>query len=269
MIRPLIRISISLRRRISSRPVAASARAAQQQHVVRLMLAQHVVDEIGREQHLPPRLLLAGEAPRDQPGDAPRRCRNVRFISADSASHASRSSPSMSGDRTAHRDRARPLPDHRRHVAERPHRQRIFIGDEAERLRARRAPAAGSAACRASDARAGLRTDSRRDSACRRAGRSRPRVRAAPARARTRPANDSHSRTWSGRPFHARGSASSMAHALGQIGRERKLAARRRTAPWRSSSLAARDVDLVLHQGLVTHDLAAEHEGVARHAVPR
>ena len=40
-----------------------------QQDVVGLMLAQHVVDEVGREQHLAARFLLAGEAARDQPRD--------------------------------------------------------------------------------------------------------------------------------------------------------------------------------------------------------
>ena len=53
-----------------------------------------------------------------------------------------------------------------------------------------------------------------------------------------------------------------QAHALGEIGRERKLAA----AIGRHLGVGvvgARDVDLVLDQRLVAHDLAAEHEGVA------
>src|SRR5262245_64712112 len=40
-----------------------------QQHMVGLMLAQYVVDEIGGEQHLASAFLLAGEAARDQAGD--------------------------------------------------------------------------------------------------------------------------------------------------------------------------------------------------------
>jgi hypothetical protein len=40
-----------------------------QQNVPRLVPAQHVVDEIGRDRHLPRRLLLAGKLALDQPGD--------------------------------------------------------------------------------------------------------------------------------------------------------------------------------------------------------
>ena len=41
-----------------------------QQHMIGLVLAQHVVDQIGREQDLAPCLFLAGEAARDQSRDA-------------------------------------------------------------------------------------------------------------------------------------------------------------------------------------------------------
>ena len=54
------------------------------------------------------------------------------------------------------------------------------------------------------------------------------------------------------------------AHARGEIGRERKLAARvgRHLGV---GIVGARDIDLILDQRLVAHDLAAEHEGVAGH----
>ena len=44
------------------------ARGAQQ-HVIRLVLAQHVVDEIGGHRDLPPGFLLTRKAALDQPGD--------------------------------------------------------------------------------------------------------------------------------------------------------------------------------------------------------
>ena len=102
-----------------------------QQDMVGLVLAQHVVNKVGREQHLAAAFLLAGEAARDQ-ARYQRTLRKVRFISADSASHASRSSPSMSAaNKCGEIELA--VPDHERHVAEAPHGKRIFIGDEAER----------------------------------------------------------------------------------------------------------------------------------------
>ena len=62
--------------------------------------------------------------------------RNVRFISADSCSHASRSSPSMSCANRSSSENA--AARHRRaDVAERPHGDRIIVGDKAQRLQAR------------------------------------------------------------------------------------------------------------------------------------
>src|SRR6516164_11723940 len=69
-------------------------------------------------------------------------CRKVRFISADSASHASRSSPSMSSSKSCASDNC-PVRMARGGIAEAPHRQRIFVGDEAERTQPRPLEPAG------------------------------------------------------------------------------------------------------------------------------
>ena len=53
-----------------------------------------------------------------------------------------------------------------------------------------------------------------------------------------------------------------VAHAFGKIGRERKLAAHI-GRHLRALVIGARDIDLIFHQRLVAHDLAAEHEGIA------
>ena len=55
--RPLMRASISPRRATSTRPCAASLARAAQQQMVRLVAAQHVVDEVGGEADLAPALL--------------------------------------------------------------------------------------------------------------------------------------------------------------------------------------------------------------------
>ena len=67
-----------------------------EQDVVRVVAAQHVVDEVGGDGDLAAGLLAARVAPLDQAGDDRAAWRNVRFIRLDSASQASRSSPSMS-----------------------------------------------------------------------------------------------------------------------------------------------------------------------------
>jgi len=70
VIRPLIRVSISLNRRISSSPVAASASRRAQQDVIGLVFAQYVINKIGGEQHLPARFFPRRyKAPRDQSGN--------------------------------------------------------------------------------------------------------------------------------------------------------------------------------------------------------
>ena len=67
-----------------------------QQHVVRVVLAQHVVDQVGAEGDLPAGLLLARDgAARSGPATTAQ-LRKVRLISELSAIHSSRSSPRMS-----------------------------------------------------------------------------------------------------------------------------------------------------------------------------
>ena len=104
--------------------------------------------------------------------------RKVRFIRLDSASQASRSSPIMSSSKSRASE-ILPAAIISDEVAHRPDHQRIFRGDEAQRLHAPSAPAAASAACPASGAPGGPRRDSRPCSACRRAGKSRPASRSA------------------------------------------------------------------------------------------
>ena len=103
-----------------------------QQHMVGLVLAQHVVDEIGRDRDLPPRSSPRPGKRRSIRPAMMAQLRKVRFISADSASHASRSSPSMSSSNSAASDSS-PRRMRSADVAEPPDRERIFVGDEAER----------------------------------------------------------------------------------------------------------------------------------------
>ena len=132
-----------------------------EQDVVRVVAAQHVVDEVGRDGDLAAGLL----APADggaRPGRRSRATwRNVRFIRFDSASQASRSSPSMSSANSWPRSRRpsamsadmSPSP----HTASRSRWRRSPAGWR------RRGRAGASAACRASGGRGGPRTDRRRD----------------------------------------------------------------------------------------------------------
>ena len=106
-----------------------------EQDVVGLVLAQHVVDQVGGDRHLPPGLLLAGMAALDQAGDD--------GADAEGALHQARlGEPGVEivaehvlveqlGEVEA------PVPHHLAHVVERPDGQRIFVGDEAERRRRR------------------------------------------------------------------------------------------------------------------------------------
>src|SRR4029077_19035360 len=66
-----------------------------QEDVVGLVLTEHVVDKVGRHGHLAAGLLQPGVTTFDHP-EIMAQTRNERFIRLDSASHASRSSPSMS-----------------------------------------------------------------------------------------------------------------------------------------------------------------------------
>ena len=110
-------------------------------------------------------------------------------------------------------------------VAERPDRQRIVGGDEAERAAGRARSSGGSAACRASGAPAGPRRDSRRDSGGCRAERSRPASRPRRGAASARCCSFSQSRTCVGQVGPALSVGEHAAHPVGQIGGERKLAA--------------------------------------------
>ena len=188
--------------------------------------------------------------------------RKVRFISADSASQASRSSPSMSSSNSAASDNS-PRSMRQRDVAEAPDRERIFVGDEAERPQARALQPPRQQHAERLVREPALERIADAGSTCRRAGRSRPADRAAPGTQRA-PLLDVQ-------PFaHLVGQVAPLlrlgqdaAHAVGEIGRERELAALigRHLG---IVGVGARDVDLVLDQRLVFQDFAGEHEGVAR-----
>ena len=233
------------------------ARGAQQ-HVIGLMLAQHVVDEVGGEQHLPPRLLRADEAARDQPGD--------HRAGLEGALHQRRFGEPGFEIVAQHvgieqRVEIKPaLPDHRRQIAEPPHRQRVFVGDEAERPGARalqpprqqhaqrlmRQPALERIAHQImlAGARKAL------DHQLAHAGHLRD------VGLQPQPFADLIRQRAPGARI-----VEQFAHPFGEIGRERKFAAH----IGRHASvlvMGARDIDLVLDQRLVAHHLAAEHEGV-------
>ena len=151
-----------------------------QKHMVGLVLAQHVVDEIGRDRDLPAGLLLARKAALDQPGDD-------RAMPEGALHQGGFGEPVLEivaehvlGEQVV--EEAGLAADAGRDVAEAPDRDAVIVGDEAERLRAAPAPGGGSAACRGSGARAGPRRESRSCRSGRRAERSRPGGRAAPAR---------------------------------------------------------------------------------------
>ncbi len=152
-------------------------------------------------------------------------CRKVRFISADSSSQASRSSPSMSssnrsrerepaGADGAGRDRRGPRPP--AHSRWRRSRAAAAV----------RAPAGGSAACRASGGRAGPRTGSRRGSCL--PPRGNVSTSSSPGCGSARaPLLDAEPVAHLVRQRRPRsGSDMHVAHPRGQIGRERELAAR-------------------------------------------
>ena len=114
------------------------ARGAQQD-VVGLMLAQHVIDQVGRDRELAARFLLAGEAPLDQPGDD--------GAGAERALHQRRFGEPGFQVVAQHvlveqlRERQIAALDAQSEIAEAPNGQRIFVGDKAERLHAARARA--------------------------------------------------------------------------------------------------------------------------------
>ena len=232
-----------------------------QQHVIGLVLAQHVVDQVGREQHLPPGLFLAGEAAGDQAGDD--------GAGAEGALHQCRFRQPRLEIVTQHvRIEQRveielSLPDHERHVAERPDGQRIFVGDKAER------PGAGALQPPRQEHAEGL-------------------MRQPPLEGITDEVMLVGARKSFHHQFARAGNArqiglqrqpvahlvrqrapgalvrKQLAHPLGEIGRERKLAAHvgRHLCVLVAG---AGDVDMVFRQRLVANDLAAEDKGVADH----
>ena len=124
------------RRPTSIRPVAASAKAALQQDVVGLVLAQHVVDQVGGDRHLPPGLLLPGMAALDQARDD--------GADAEGALHQARlGEPGIEivaehvlVEQPARGRAARPRTISPMSLSA-PDGERIFVGDEAERRGAR------------------------------------------------------------------------------------------------------------------------------------
>ena len=210
---------------------------------------------------LPARFLLAGIAPLDQPGDdgAGAECalHQRRFGEPGLQIVAQHVLVEQRGERQL---AAR---DVQGDIAEAPDGERIFIGDEAERLQARRAPAGASAACPASGAPAVPRTDSRPGNIWRRAGRSRPADRRRAATASAIAGSPAIRAPASGSARQCAAVGEDRAHAGGEIGRERELAALV-GRHLRIGGGRARDIGLVLDQRLVFQDFAGEDEGVAR-----
>ena len=233
-----------------------------QQHVVRLVAAQHVIDQVGRDRDLRAAIFsLPGKRRSISPAMIAQ-VRKVRFINADFGKPGFEIvAEHVLVEQRGERELA--ALDLAREVAERP-RPRAHIRWRRSRAAAAAPARAGaSAACRASGARAAPRTDSRPDSACRRAEMSRPGGRAAPGSSERHSWISSHRAHLVRQRAPRSRSASIAAHAVGEIGRERKLAA----LIGRHLGILgrrARDVDLVLDQRLVFQDLAGEHEGVAR-----
>ena len=102
--------------------------------MIRLVLAQHVVHQIGRHGNLAAGFFLAGKPPLDQPRDD--------RATAEHAFHQGRFgqpffeivAEHVLGKQIAKRKFA--AHDCQPQIAQAPHCQRIFIGDEAERLHA-------------------------------------------------------------------------------------------------------------------------------------
>ena len=232
-----------------------------QQHVIGLVAAQHVIDQVGRDRDLAPGFLLTGKTALDQAGDD-------RAI-AEGALHQRRfGEPSFEVvaqhvliEQVGEREFA--ARDAQRHVAEAPDRQRVFIGDKAERPQPRsfepprqqhaerlmRQPAFE----RIADEIVLVGARKRFDQELAGAGHLRtPFLDFEPF---------AHLRRQFP-PFLRMGD--DVAHAGGEISRERKFAAviGRHLGVFGGR---ARDIDLVLDQGLVFEDFPGEHESVARH----
>ena len=126
-----------------------------QQHVVRLVLAQHVVDQVRAEGDLPPGLLLARDAALDQPGDD-------GTVAEGPAHQRALGHPLLelvAQDVDARTDREHPLP------GAGSRRQGSSPWPRSPAAAGHAAPSAGSAACPASAARSARRSSRRPDSA--------------------------------------------------------------------------------------------------------
>ena len=113
-----------------------------------------------------------------------------------------------------------------------PDREHVVGGDEAERRETRRAPSAASAACPASGARCGPRSNRRPGTTGRRAGRSRPAARPARGSTERRRCSRSHSRTAAGRLPPAPRVVQERAHPLARARWSAAAGRRHRSAPW-------------------------------------
>ena len=157
------------------------------------------------------------------------------------------------------------MADHVRHVAEAPHRQRIFIGDKSKRTRppALQPPRQKHAERLVREA-AFERIANEIELVGARKGLDDQFAHARHMRhmrLQRQPFGD-----LVGQAFPGLLAVEQFADALGEIGRERKLAAH----IGRHAGIlviGARDVDLVLDQRFVAYHLAAEHEGVADHEI--
>ncbi len=258
---PRMRASISPRRRTSNRPVAASARAARKQHVVALVRAQHVVDQIGRDRDLAAGFFFAGKAAVDQAGDdgaVAERALHQRGFREPGLEIVTEH---VLVEQKFEREVA--ARDVRRDVADAPDRERVFVGDEPHRLHARALePPRQQHAERLMRQAAFERIADEIIFAA--AWKSLDQEFAGAGHLRA-PILDFQPLADLRRQF-APGAriGDDLAHPRGEIGREREFAALigGDLGVFRGR---ARHIDLVLDQRLVFEHLAGEHEGVARH----
>ena len=150
------------------------------------------------------------------------------------------------------------------HVVERPDGERIVGGDEAERAGAGALEPPGEQHAEGLMGEAALeRIADEVDAACR-AGRSRPGPHSGLGTTEKCACRRSQSETWSGSRFQVSGSAKSLRTPLGEIGRERELAAVIGRAPWGRSRAARVTTASSSRMPSKREHLAGEHEGVAR-----
>ena len=230
-----------------------------QQDVVGLVLAQHVVDQVGVEGHLPAATSPARDGAARSGRRSPRRCGRCGAAWSDSAIHSSRSSPSMSSSNSASSCSGRPAAGPRCRARSRWRRSPAAA--------APCAPCAASAACPASGARCGPRSSRRRGTAAaaREALDQQP---SAGGSCERQTLQAQPVRTSAGSSAMLRRVLQDAAHPLGEEGRERQAPAGigrhladRRSSP--ASTTAASRVD-----ALEAQQAAGEDEGVARRPAP-